>query len=265
MSFPSKAILQDEGGYDSLANELRSRGVEVVMRNFEAFLNNPQVTKTDLVVGNHMWTRAALKTLGVATPKPPDYPDCLKHLLYRRIWQSTLGEIATYVQTATGQTFIKPAVDAKTFSAVIEPQDQMLDVFLNGIPGTTMKPVPPNTPVYCAEVVKLLSEYRVYVIDGEIKAVCHYTGDTSLKLDMDVVREAINTFQKTPEGASVCTGCGVDFAVMKSKGDNGEEKLVTCLVEVNDGYSLGVYDGFSVKDQADLLISRWRELVNNGK
>ena len=32
--------------------------------------------------------------------------------------------------------------------------------------------------------------------------------------------------------------------------------LQTCLVEVNDGYSLGVYPGISGKDYTDLLISR---------
>lgn len=32
--------------------------------------------------------------------------------------------------------------------------------------------------------------------------------------------------------------------------------LQTCLLEVNDGYSLGVYPGISGKDYTDLLISR---------
>ena len=44
----------------------------------------------------------------------------------------------------------------------------------------------------------------------------------------------------------------MDFAVMKQP----DGALRTCLLEVNDGYSLGVYPGISGKDYTDLLISR---------
>ena len=46
----------------------------------------------------------------------------------------------------------------------------------------------------------------------------------------------------------------MDFGILSS----GE----TCLVEVNDGYSLGRYDGISGADYTDLLIARWRQLVS---
>jgi len=36
----------------------------------------------------------------------------------------------------------------------------------------------------------------------------------------------------------------------------------TCLVEVNDGYSLGRYDGINGSDYTDLLIARWNQLTN---
>ena len=52
---------------------------------------------------------------------------------------------------------------------------------------------------------------------------------------------------------------GMDFAVVGNKDGSN----TTCLVEVNDGYSLGRYKGLSGKDYTDLLITRWRTLVNN--
>ena len=36
----------------------------------------------------------------------------------------------------------------------------------------------------------------------------------------------------------------------------------TCLVEVNDGSSLGRYDGINGSDYTDLLIARWNQLAN---
>jgi len=51
----------------------------------------------------------------------------------------------------------------------------MLETLLFGIPGLT-DGLPMDTPVYCSELVKFHSEFRVYVINGEIKAICQYTG-----------------------------------------------------------------------------------------
>eukprot|EP00929_Paragymnodinium_shiwhaense_P097288 TRINITY_DN59020_c0_g3_i1.p1 TRINITY_DN59020_c0_g3~~TRINITY_DN59020_c0_g3_i1.p1 ORF type:complete len:291 (-),score=36.85 TRINITY_DN59020_c0_g3_i1:10-822(-) len=265
-AFPLRAVL--EVGQEDLARELRRRGIEVVTRDFEDFLRSPDVSTADLVVGNHLWTRAALAHLDLPVPEPPDYPVCLQHLLHRRIWQSTLGEMAEYVKTAQSQTFIKPAQDAKTFSAVIEPQDQMLEVFLNGVPGTTMRPHPPETPVHCAEVVNMVSEYRVYVVEGTIRAVCHYGGGPQdVRIDMEVVEQAVQLLAgASEEGSATVAGCGIDFAVMRKQqaGSDGED-LVTCLVEVNDGYSLGIYEGIDIADVADLLIARWRRLLQGGR
>jgi hypothetical protein len=75
------------------------------------------LTRRDLVVGNFDWTRLTLKQLGLPVPEPPDYPDCLRHLLRRRVWRSTLGEVKAQldVQPAAGRApvFIKPAASAK--------------------------------------------------------------------------------------------------------------------------------------------------------
>ena len=59
------------------------------------------------------------------------------------------------------------------------------------------------------------------------------------------------------------TGCGMDFAVMETQKENENGKsYITCLVEVNDGFSLGRYEGINGKDYTDLLIARWKQLVN---
>ncbi|MBF6135515.1 ATP-grasp domain-containing protein [Nocardia otitidiscaviarum] len=41
--------------------------------------------------------------------------------------------------------------------------------------------------VWCSELVRWLTEYRVYVIDGRIVAVDHYDGDGAVPLDLALV------------------------------------------------------------------------------
>merc|ERR1712085_254 len=88
--------------------------------------------------------------------------------------------------------------------------DQMLDALLDGIPGV-WEPLPPATPVHCAEVVQMISEYRVYVVNGAIRSVCHYGNgptDGDGALDMAVVEDAVRTFVESEEGGLVSAGCG---------------------------------------------------------
>lgn len=278
-SFPKRAFIQvfketewDRGklphDYTFVVEEMKSRDIPVTYWDTDDILSSFRMmtpTRDDLVVGNFDWTRIALRRLGISMPVPPDYPVCLQHLLYRKVWQSTLGEVQQWIKrNVSKQVFIKPAADAKIFSAIIEPKDQMLDMLLLGLPGIPF--LPANLQVYCAEVVNMISEYRVYIVDGKIRNVCQYRGPILegdvgyVKLDMNVVEQAVVTLCSSDEGKHL-KGCGVDFAVMKK--DDGS--LVTCLIEVNDGFSLGLYPGLSGKDYTDLLITRWHELMTTGK
>ena len=114
-SFPLRVFIQQFDAsvppdYKVVAEELSGRGIPVL-----ACRNVPgDLTKDDLVVGDFSWTREALKQLGIPMPSPPDYPDCLRHLLHRRVWQSTLGQVRAFLKSNAherpAQVFIKPAV-----------------------------------------------------------------------------------------------------------------------------------------------------------
>ena len=126
-----------------------------------------------------------------------------------------------------------------------------------------MEQFPRDTPVICSECITMISEYRVYVVNGEIKGICQYIkpkeDQKDIPLDVDVVKKAVKTFYESEEGQDL-KGCGIDFAVIK-KGEGEEEKYYTCLIEVNDGYALGHYEGVSGKDYTDMLIARWMALL----
>eukprot|EP01106_Pelomyxa_sp_JSP_P007699 TRINITY_DN2246_c0_g1_i15.p2 TRINITY_DN2246_c0_g1~~TRINITY_DN2246_c0_g1_i15.p2 ORF type:complete len:218 (-),score=91.13 TRINITY_DN2246_c0_g1_i15:74-727(-) len=214
-------------------------------------------------------------------PTPPDYPQCLRHLLHRRVWQSTLGGVREWLrapENARAGVFVKPAADAKAFAAIVEPKDGMLDTLLDGMPGVIAK-MPASTPVWCSDIVDMVAEHRAYVVDGRVRALCQYRGPkggggdgAAAALDTRVVDDAVRTFCASDEGRDL-KGCAIDFAVLAVRGGGGAgggggdgggdggRRFVTCLVEVNDGFSLGRYDGLSGKDYTDLLIARWEHLM----
>ena len=115
-----------------------------------------------------------------------------------------------------------------------------------------------------------LAEYRCYVICGSLKAVSCYVGDEKkAPIDLKIVYTAIRRLEG--KGRQLRNSLinmreaprayAIDFGVAKYIDENGEESHHTILVEVNDGYSLGLYPGCSVKIYTDVLLERWYELV----
>ena len=106
--------------------------------------------------------------------------------------------------------------------------------------------IPAETPVFGSEIVTFESEYRVFVLRGEIVGCKHYKGDFRRMIDFQVVDSAIAAFHTAP------VAYGIDFG-FTNKGQ-------TILVEVNDSYSLGCY-GLGPTRYAAMIESRWNEMV----
>ncbi|KAJ6242545.1 hypothetical protein M0813_22690 [Anaeramoeba flamelloides] len=258
--FPKRAYIQVydrqvKSEFDHIVKELRSHSIPVVtMTTPEFYYITP--TKTDLVIGDFTWTRLAMKKLGLSMPEPPDYPDCLRYLLHRKIWQTTLGGVKKWISQNPGKKiFIKPMDEVKAFSGLVTSSEDFWVPYL-------LEQHPSSLTILSSEVVKMVTEYRVYCVNGSVKGVCHYKGPKELKLDLDVVNKAVKTLFDSEEGKDL-TGCGIDFAVMEkpNTNENDQKEYVTCLIEVNDGYSIGHYEGVSTRDFTNLLIARWAKLM----
>ena len=87
------------------------------------------------------------------------------------------------LKTQPTKVFIKPLNDTKAFSGLVATSHDAWISYL-------LEQFPRDFAVWCSELVEMVSEYRVYCVNGEQRAVCHYKGDKDAPLDLAVVNKA---------------------------------------------------------------------------
>lgn len=175
----------------------------------------------------------ALKKMGLEIPLSLDYPEELKGFFGREIWQGVLLDVTSH----PGQeVFVKP-IEHKLFTGLLwkGSRDNRL----------ALAPYHDHTPVWISEPVKFVSEYRCFILDGELMDVRRYKGDWSVAPARSPVEEAIQCL-KGPRAYAL------DFGVT----EDGR----TLLVEFNDAYALGAY-GLHAAVYARMIEARWEELT----
>ena|SRR3989344_2859494 len=184
--------------------------------------------------------REILKRAGKPAPPVLDLPESLRAYWKRKVWKGTMGEVRAIVQNYSPESLpihMKPLNFHKLFTG------RLVREFKDLIPSAH---VDATEPVLLQEPVELLSEWRAYVLRGEIINVGFYTGDPLLFPNSWTMKEGLRDFTEKP------VACAMDWGVLK----NGE----TALIEVNDGFSLGNYSLRSY-DYAAMIEARWRELM----
>ena len=229
----------------SLFDELQLRQISVrLFVEKQLFRKRLPLSHNILVAGYIPVVLNALRQLGVAVPKPNDYPQSLQSFLRRRIWQSTVQDIIcgfhNIYYSVMSPIFVKPCGKLKRFTGRVFESEQDL-IYLEGISK--------RLPVYCSEVVQWLSEYRVFVIKSKIVGIQHYSGNPSIYINEDVVVNCVKCLEESGEATAAYA---IDFGVI----EDGE----TALVELNDGFSIGSY-GLDNAIYTDLIITRWCELT----
>jgi hypothetical protein len=195
--------------------------------------------RSTIVKGSIRSVRMALYYLGLPQPENIDIPDCLNKYTHRRVWKTTLGAI----RRRKTPVFIKPATIQKAFRG---------HVYENGSFLLT-KNLPDKFEVLASEVVFFDTEWRVYVLKGEIQGVFGYEGcgfgvrSPATK----VLQQMISDFKDAP----------VAYAMDVGKLVRPKEKPVLSLIEINDGFSLGNY-GLSHIKYAKMVEARWKEMVS---
>lgn len=247
----TKAYIQEYGNNKmepeqvSVMNELKARGIPVQLFT-QKLLDRRRLSLNPetLVVGDVTVVLRALKYLGINDFNQNSYPKSLASFYHRTIWESSVKKMTNELYNGEFVTsvFVKPKYDTKKFTGFVLDTLDDLRMFKGASRGTIL---------YCATPVTWLSEYRVYVLNGEIVGIGHYEGDKAVELDMNVIEEAIQVLEKSDEKT---VAYGIDFGVL----GNGK----TALIEWNDAFSLGNY-GLSQKLYTDLIMARWNSFFNN--
>lgn len=208
--------------------------LDIPVIRYKAIYSVNDNVPTDLVVGTFSDVKEALERLGVPLI-PLDYPDELLSFTGRKIWQSTLFTITNHPEY--WHVFVKPIMDVKRFRGTLLDKSEDLIKLGGGLE---------DIDVWCSEKVKFLSEWRIWVLEGEIVGLSPYRGQWDLFPDADVLKKAVKAYKSAPKAYAL------DFGIT----DEGK----TLLVEVSDAYALSSFGLDSVL-YTKILITRWKELT----
>lgn len=198
-------------------------------------------------IGSVEFIRKAMALAGISEPANISYPESLRRYLRREVTQRTAGSVL-------GHWFIKP-ITTKVFTGFVfdtmeNPEHlsghdrEQYNVFLS---------LPPETPVWISEPVTWRSEFRYYVLNGEVRGEGRYdaAADSMPAPDMFLVNEMVWALACTKNAPAAFS---LDVGVL----DTGE----TALIECNDAWALGYYKGsLAHKDYIRMLWMRWEQLA----
>lgn len=132
----------------------------------------------------------------------------------------------------SGVFFLKAASTLKEFGKVVNADYEITDDLCtyerkNEFDSTLV--LNKNSIYIVSSLVRILSEYRVYVFQGEIEQISYYNGDCTVFPDLRLINKAVELINYNEKWLRSYT---IDVAVT----DNG-----TCLLEVHNFTSCGLY------------------------
>jgi len=213
------------------------RGYDCRWISFQEMQSTDCLESEAIVFGSIGLARKGLELLGVPNPPNLDYPAELRLFLGRTVGESTLGEVRSlFMEGGHPAKFVKPRDTQKAFTGyVIERYKDLIKT----------AEFDDDMPVYVQDPVSFASEWRVYVLRGEVLGIGHYHGDPLEMPTPSVVRAMVQAYDSAP------VAYGLDVGLSRGR---------TQLVEVNDAYALGSY-GLHHLRYVQMIEARWDELV----
>lgn len=196
-----------------------------------------------LVMGTTPFVHHALRRLGKSLPEHTPYPEILAPWRHRKIWKTQkLRDVITQLEEGGPTVFVKPVLGWKKYTGFVMEAGST-----HQLNGTSL-----SAPAWVSEPIEFLSEWRAYVLRGEIQSIrfADHGGDRSVLPDRNAIEAAVAALVAATHTP---VGFVIDFGVTRA----GH----TALVEMNDGFSFGAYDGVDAKTYWDITAARWYELV----
>lgn len=223
-----------------------THGIEVVETWTKAMQKGLlAVTPHDVAIGSIPFVHQRLRSSGAKPPLPNDYPESVREFLHREVTRTTLREARVDIDEYGKGLFVKPATKLKRFTGFVA--NFAYDHRFNGAGG--------RTEVWVSNPVNFVSEWRVYSVGGDVLAVGSAPSNPSdpSMPNRDVIDEIAQRLYEMPAGfAGLCFDVGVL--------DTGQ----TALVEVNEGYGFGAYEGCTPEALWAVNVARQRQIVAYG-
>lgn len=203
-------------------------------------------------VGDVPFMQEAFRLAGAQQPRPECYPAALTAFLHREVWCGPLQSLTT--QSPETSVFVKP-VALKQFTGFVYPgtgsaHDQAQRKCVQHWLST---PQAAALLAWFSTPVNFLSEYRYYIHKNQIMGVARYDPEGADDAPEPCVTQVEAALVAWAHQAPV--SYALDVGVLAS----GE----TALVEVNDGWALGLYAGaLSPEQYLQFLYARWLELLS---
>lgn len=209
-------------------------------------LNKVPLSRYNIIVAGTEYTIKRLTDLGIEPPKALHIPAELNEyrFLGRRISYMRFETFRSLAQrdALNFPLFIKPEGYAKQFVAGPVSNKENALLFYGHVPD--------DTDIMLSEVIDIVSEYRCYVLNGELLGIKHYLGDIRQFPDVMDIDNMVSNYKSQPKAFALDIG-------ITSRGN-------TILIECNDAWSLGNY-GLNDKQYAHMLAVRWHEMMSYKK
>lgn len=209
----------------------------------EKDIDNLDITINTPVFAGVTIFRRIIDKLKVNYPPFDCYPEVLQPYYGRTLIKQKLRKVKKDFLDTNEPVFVKPVL-LKQFNGNVWKS------MLNLIP---LAKIPDDADVWVSQPVDIISEFRVYVNDGEILGVKHYYGDWSIIPNKFIVEDIVKEYKSSP------IAYGIDFAVTQHP-ENSNVKH-TIVLEVNDACNLGNY-GLDSIHYGEMLVNRWFEIVS---
>ncbi|WP_431774889.1 ATP-grasp domain-containing protein [Streptomyces cucumeris] len=211
---------------DLLAAAARRRGMDVVRLSDPAAAHALRGRPGGHYYGGPAFAARTADALAVALLEPTDdwLPSLPRTYTRRRITNGTLAEARRLARPA----FIKPPSD-KSFPAAVHADGSRLP---------TGPDLPPHTPVQISEVVTWAAEFRLFLLDGEVRTGSRYAVFGHLDvapLDRHPRRSAVLSFAErllATHGHTLPSAVVLDIGLLSSPG-RGTTEEVWAVAEAN--------------------------------
>lgn len=217
------------------------------IRHLSAIRDDVKITnlvdKNNIPIGTVEFTKKYFMQIGIDIPIFTPYPDTIPNNYYQRIIE--IKTLETIFSDCI-DCFIKPN-ELKQFNGFCfrgldfeydNHDKEQIDVILN---------LNPNTKVYCSDIIDIDYEFRCYINNKEIIAICQYdSNDDYIILDtqQQTIKDILTYIPYN--------NFTLDIGIIN---DN------IIIIELNDAWAIGLYNGISNLDYLKLLDSRWQEII----